>query len=203
MTFPCSSRRNFLNSLLKHYLISLLGSLRGYDGCCNKIVLCVIWVKCFATIQCWSRCTKYANCTFACLARMVFMLRETMKDLLLSARVVVRTSNIKIPCRRLADYVKTLHQKACCTCSSIIFFIQPIISLICSFDVAVVILNSLFYRPELLEARLTTTDMYSSHTSNQWLALTMHASSNQPQRYRTLKPHLHEQFLCGNFYLPV
>ena len=44
-----------------------------------------------------------------------------MKDLLLRARVVVRTSNMKISRRRLADYVKTLHQKACCTCSRILF----------------------------------------------------------------------------------
>ena len=44
-----------------------------------------------------------------------------MKDLLLRARVVVRTSNMKISRRHLADYVKTLHQKACRTCSTIIF----------------------------------------------------------------------------------
>ena len=44
-----------------------------------------------------------------------------MKDLLLRARVVVITSNKKISRRRLADYVKTLHQKACRTCSTIIF----------------------------------------------------------------------------------
>ena len=44
-----------------------------------------------------------------------------MKDLLLRARVVVRTSNMKISRRRLADYDKTLHQKACRTCSTIIF----------------------------------------------------------------------------------
>ena len=52
---------------------------------------------------------------------MVFMYRQRMKDLLLRAPVVVRTSNMKISRRRLADYVKTLHQKACCTCSTIIF----------------------------------------------------------------------------------
>ena len=44
-----------------------------------------------------------------------------MKDLLLRAHVVVRTSNMKISRCRLADYVKTLHQKACRTCSTIIF----------------------------------------------------------------------------------
>ena len=46
---------------------------------------------------------------------------QRMKDLLLRAPVVVRTSNMKISRRRLADYVKTLHQKACRTCSTIIF----------------------------------------------------------------------------------
>ena len=45
-----------------------------------------------------------------------------MEDLLLRARVVVRTSKMKISRRRLADYVKKLHQKACRTCSTIIFF---------------------------------------------------------------------------------
>ena len=43
-----------------------------------------------------------------------------MKDLPLRTRVVVRTSNVKISRRRLPDYVKTLHQKACRTCSTII-----------------------------------------------------------------------------------
>ena len=36
-----------------------------------------------------------------------------MKDLLLRARVVIRTSKIKIPGRRWTDYVKNLHLKAC------------------------------------------------------------------------------------------
>ena len=44
-----------------------------------------------------------------------------MKELLLRARVVVRSSNMKISRRRLADYVKNLHQKACRTCSTTIF----------------------------------------------------------------------------------
>ena len=46
---------------------------------------------------------------------MVFMQRQRIKDLLLRARVVVRTSNMKISGRRLAVYVKKLHQKACRT----------------------------------------------------------------------------------------
>ena len=44
-----------------------------------------------------------------------------MKDLRLWARVVVRTSNMKISRRRLPDYVKTLHPKACRTCCTNIF----------------------------------------------------------------------------------
>ena len=51
---------------------------------------------------------------------MVLMQRQKMKDVLLRARVVVRTSNTKISRRHLADYVKTLHQKACST-STMIF----------------------------------------------------------------------------------
>ena len=53
---------------------------------------------------------------------MLFMhVKSKNKDLLLQARVVVKTSNMKISRRRLPDYVKTLHQKACRTCSAIIF----------------------------------------------------------------------------------
>ena len=52
---------------------------------------------------------------------MTFMQRERMKDLFWWARVVVRTSNMNISLRRLADYLKKLHQKACRTCSMIIF----------------------------------------------------------------------------------
>ena len=44
-----------------------------------------------------------------------------MKDFLLRARVVVRTSNVKISPRRLADYDKASLQKACRTCSTIVF----------------------------------------------------------------------------------
>ena len=49
------------------------------------------------------------------------MQRQRMKDLLLRARVFVRTSNMKISRRHLADYVKKLLQKACRTCNTIIF----------------------------------------------------------------------------------
>ena len=62
-----------------------------------------------------------------------------------AARVVVRTSNMKISRLRLADYIKTLHQKACCTCTRaarLFFFIQPIKSLICGVVVDVALVKS-------------------------------------------------------------
>ena len=65
-----------------------------------------------------------------------------MKDLLLRARVVVSTSNIKILRRRLADYVKTLHQKACPRAARLFFFLQPIKALICGVVVDVAVVNS-------------------------------------------------------------
>ena len=52
------------------------------------------------------------ECTFASLGTNGF---HVMTDLLLRAPVVDRTSNMNNSRRRLADYVKTLHQKACCT----------------------------------------------------------------------------------------
>ena len=44
-----------------------------------------------------------------------------MENLPLRARVAVRTSKMKISRRHLPDYVKNFHQKACRTCSTIIF----------------------------------------------------------------------------------
>jgi len=52
---------------------------------------------------------------FRLLTRTVIMKKQKMKDLLLQVRVVVRTSNMKISRRRLADCVKKLNQKACRT----------------------------------------------------------------------------------------
>ena len=77
-------------------------------------------VRCFEIIPYWSCCTREAKYTFACLAWMVFIWRQRIKDLRLRARVVVRTSKIKIS-RRLANYVKKSRQKVRCTCSTIIF----------------------------------------------------------------------------------
>ena len=55
---------------------------------------------------------------FACLARMIFMQRQRMKNLLLRARDVDRTSKIKISRRRLTEYVEIFHRKECRTCST-------------------------------------------------------------------------------------
>ena len=53
-----------------------------------------------------------------------------MKDLLLWALVVVRTSKMKISRPRLADHVKKLHQKHAARAARLFFLIQPMKSLI-------------------------------------------------------------------------
>ena len=47
--------------------------------------------------------------------------KQRLKDLPSRARIVVKTSKMKISRRCLADCVKNFHQKACRTCSTIIF----------------------------------------------------------------------------------
>ena len=57
----------------------------------------------------------------------------------LGPRLFVTNSKMKISRRRLGYYVESLHQKVCCTCSTIIFVIRPIALLICAVVVALVI----------------------------------------------------------------
>ena len=68
-----------------------------------------------------------------------------MKDFLLQTRVVVRTSNVKISLRRLADYVLKLYQKRAARAEQLLFLIQPIKSLIYGVDVAVAVVKSPYY----------------------------------------------------------
>ena len=99
---------------------------------------------------------------------MVFMWRQRVKDLLLRAPVVVRTSNMKISRRRLADYVKTLHQKAWRTCSTIIFLhsTNQIIDLWrCRWCCRSQILNSLLFRNDCGKKSKFP---YANHTSYDW-----------------------------------
>ena len=48
---------------------------------------------------------KRSTLSLASLARMILMQRRRVKDFMLRARVVVKTSNMKISGRRLVDYV--------------------------------------------------------------------------------------------------
>ena len=57
---------------------------------------------------------------------MIFMQRQRMEDLPLWARVVVRTSNMKISRRRLADYVNNCTKKLAARAARLCFLIQPI-----------------------------------------------------------------------------
>ena len=105
--------------------VNILGNLRSYDGNCKgnvtlKLNFVLSQVSCHYSML----------ITFVQNRRNALLLAQhewfsckgkKMKDLLQRARVVVTTSNVKISRRRLADYVKTLHQKACCTCCTIIF----------------------------------------------------------------------------------
>lgn len=66
-------------------------------------------VKCFAIIVSWSRHhTKIGEEHFRLLGTNGSHAKLRIKDLLLRARVFVRTSNMKIPRRRLADFVKKI-----------------------------------------------------------------------------------------------
>ena len=59
---------------------------------------------------------------------MIFMQRQrftAVEDLLLWARVVVRTSSMKISRRRLADYVKNCTKKPAARAARLFFLIQP------------------------------------------------------------------------------
>ena len=69
-----------------------------------KIEFCV---KSCAIIPCWSRCTRRRSALSLAWHEWFYCC-----ELALSS---------EISRRRLVDYVKTLHQKACCTCNIIIF----------------------------------------------------------------------------------
>ena len=86
---------------------------------------------------------KIGGVLFRLLATNGFRVKAKKKDLLLRARVVVKTSNMKISRRRLADYTSQhCNKKRAARAARLFFFIQPIKSLICGVvvdvDVAVV-----------------------------------------------------------------
>ena len=66
----------------------------------------------FTIIPCLSRFTKQAKCTFVCLVRIVLTRRQRTKNLSLRACDIVRTSNMKISRRPLADFVKKKNRAA-------------------------------------------------------------------------------------------
>ena len=65
-----------------------------------------------------------------------------MKDLMLRAEVVFRTSDMKVSRFLLTDYVKKLHQKCATRAARLFFLVQPIKSLICGAVVAVALIIS-------------------------------------------------------------
>ena len=116
----------FRDRLYSPFRRGILGSLKSYDGNYNENVtlkLNFALSKVFCDYSMLVRLYKIGGVHFRLLGTNVFHLK-LKKDLVLRARVVVRTSNMKISRRRLADYVKTLQQKACYTCSTIIFLLS-------------------------------------------------------------------------------
>ena len=117
----------------------------------------------FTIIPCLSRYTKQVKCTSVCLVRMVFKFTwgQRMKNLLLRACVVVRTSNMKISRRPLADYVKNCTKKRAARAARLFFLIQPIKSLIC--DAVVVVAVVISWTPYLQEVVRETKVDISEH----------------------------------------
>ena len=82
---------------------------------------------------------KIGEVHFGLLGANGFHAKERMKVLLLRARVVVKTSKMKISRRHLADYVKICTKKRA---ARLFFLIQPIKSFICGGVVAVAVFIS-------------------------------------------------------------
>ena len=99
-------------------------------------------MKCYTIISCLSRCTKLAKCAFTLLAPMVFMQRQKMKHLLLRARVVLRTSKIKISRLRLAHMSKNCTKNRAARAARSFLLSQPIKSFICFVVVVVAVVIS-------------------------------------------------------------
>ena len=102
--------------------LSLLGSLRSYDANCNENVTLKLNFA-LSILQLFHVGHLVQNRRSALLLAWHEWISCKGKESneRFTARVVVKTSNMKISRRRLADYVKTLYQKACRACSTIIF----------------------------------------------------------------------------------
>ena len=110
--------------MTKVHLKSLMESLRSYDGNCNEnfaLKLDFVLSCFFCDYSMLITLYKKGELHFPKLGTNGFHARQRTKDLLQRACVFVRISNMTISRRRLPDYVKTLHQKACHTRSTIIF----------------------------------------------------------------------------------
>ena len=81
------------------------------------------------------------NVLFSWLPRMVFVFSQRMRDLLLRAWVVTRTSNIKIFTFRMIWQVTSKNVYKCVSHvhHDYYYYFQPIISLVCAVAVAVVV----------------------------------------------------------------
>ena len=84
------------------------GSLRSHDGCCNEKVTSKVGLT-----KCWIVLSLDWHEWLSCKGRL-------MKDLLLRARVVVRTKNVEISRCCLPDYVKEILK---CTSKCVLYIL--------------------------------------------------------------------------------
>ena len=109
LTVPSFKKSLIVEQFQRNYLKKLRRLLQRKRHVNIKLF---VRLSVFTIIPCLSRFTKQAKCTFVCLVRMVFTRRQRTKNLSLLACDVVRTSNMKISRRPLADYVKKNNRAA-------------------------------------------------------------------------------------------
>ena len=123
-----------------------VGSLESYDGNCNVIDLCVklsLLSNSIFSVFYVSRIVKIGGVHLRLLGTNGFHVKiKNGRFTAASIAALSSTSNMKVSCRRLADNVKTLHQKACRTCTTIIFLYSTNYSLICGIVVDVAVVKS-------------------------------------------------------------
>ena len=103
-----------------------IGSLRGYGDCCNqnvtsKLDLALGLVFCDYSMLVTLYEIGEASRPFTCIGTNGFHVKAENERFTSTSPRCRQNLNMKIQHRRLADYVKKLHQRACRTCSTIIF----------------------------------------------------------------------------------
>ena len=108
----------------RFWKLPVIGSLRSYDGNCNengtlKLNFALSLIFCDYSIL--ITLYKISGAHFRLFGTNGIHVKAKNERYTAASLRCRQNSNMKISRRRLADYVKTLHQKACRSCSRIIF----------------------------------------------------------------------------------